>query len=143
HYGDVQNDRIVGCYCADWISGGTGYDGILCYDGLIFSSRNSSALGEPLYGIAAIPASQISLLIQDSNDQINAIINVNGALTYTADLTPDNVDPNTASPNVLFRPKYANDIIYGGLGNESIHRGSGDDAISGRDASMLSCITNY
>ena len=142
-YGDGQNDSIVGGYGADWISGGTGDDGILGDDGLIFSSRNSSALGEPLYGIAAIPASQISLLIQDSNDQINAIINVNGALTYTADLTPDNVDPNTASPNVLFRPKYANDIIYGGLGNDSIHGGAGDDAISGAEAPMLSYTTNY
>src|SRR5439155_686709 len=142
-FGDGQNDSIVGGYGADWISGGTGDDGILGDDGLIFSSRNSSALGEPLYGIAAIPASQISLLIQDSNDQINAIINVNGALTYSADLTPDNVDPNTASPNVLFRPKYANDIIYGGLGNDSIHGGAGDDAISGAEAPMLSYTTNY
>ena len=142
-YGDGQNDSIVGGYGADWISGGTGDDGILGDDGLIFSSRNSASFGEPLYGIAAIPASQISLLIQDSNDQVNAIINVNGALTYTADLTPDNVDPNTASQNVLFRPKYANDIIYGGLGNDSIHGGAGDDAISGAEAAVLSYATNY
>src|SRR5258708_6553052 len=142
-YGDGQNDSIVGGYGADWISGGTGDDGILGDDGLIFASRNSSSFWEPLYGIAAIPAAQISLLIQDSNDQINAVVNVNGALTYTADLTPDNLDPNTASQNVLFRPQYANDILFGGLGSDSIHGGAGDDAISGAEAAVLSYTTNY
>ena len=64
-------------------------------------------------------------------------------LTYTAELTPDNLDPNHAAPNVLFRPVYANDIIYGGLGNDSIHGGAGDDAISGAEALPLAYTTNY
>ena len=34
----------------------------------------------------------------------------------------------------MFRPLYANDIIYGGLGNDSIHGGAGDDAILGGEA---------
>src|SRR5213079_1220174 len=62
---------------------------------------------------------------------------------YTAELTPDNLDPNHASPNVLFRPKYANDVIYGGLGDDSIHGGAGDDAISGAEAPVQSYTNNY
>jgi len=142
-FGDGQNDSIVGGYGADWISGGTGDDGILGDDGRIFSSGNSTSYGEPLYGIAPIPAAAINQLISDSNDSLVATINVDGALKYTAELTPDNLDPNHASPNVLFRPKYANDIIYGGLGNDSIHGGAGDDAISGAEALPVSYTTNY
>jgi hypothetical protein len=68
---------------------------------------------------------------------------VSGQLKYTADLTPDNLDPNQASPNVLFRPLLANDIIYGGLGSDSIHAGAGDDAISGAEAPIVSVAVNY
>jgi hemolysin type calcium-binding protein/Big-like domain-containing protein len=71
------------------------------------------------------------------------MINPNGVLTYTADLTPDNLDPNHASPNVGFVPKFANDIIYGGLGNDAIHGGAGDDAISGAEAPIESYANNY
>ena len=63
-------------------------------------------------------------------------------LKYTADLTPQNLDP-AASPNVLFRPLYANDIIYGGWGQDAIHGGAGDDAISGAEAPALSYTNNY
>src|SRR4029079_12185685 len=28
-------------------------------------------------------------------------------------------------------PRYANDVLYGGVGNDAIHGGAGDDAISG------------
>ena len=65
------------------------------------------------------------------------MINVAGQLKYTADLTPDNLDPasvGSSSPNTNFRPLFANDIIYGGLGNDSIHSGAGDDAILGGEA---------
>jgi len=142
-FGDGQSDSIVGGYGADWISGGGGDDGILGDDGRIFSSRNSTAYGEPLYGIAPIAASAINQLISDPSSMLTATINVDGMLTYTAGLTPDNLDSNHASPNVLFRPKYANDIIYGGLGNDSIHGGAGDDAISGAEALAVSYTTNY
>ena len=72
-----------------------------------------------------------------------------GQLKYTADLTPDNLDPGPVpvgipSPNTNFRPLYANDIIYGGLGNDSIHSGAGDDAILGGEAPGIPAyVTNY
>ena len=40
-------------------------------------------------------------------------------------------------------PKFANDIIYGGLGNDSIHGGAGDDAISGAEAPTESYADSY
>ena len=92
-FGDGQNDSIIGGYGADWIDGGNGDDGILGDDGRIYLSRNSTSYGEPLYGIAAIPANQINLLITISSTKDSAVLNVAGELTYTADLTPDNLDP--------------------------------------------------
>src|SRR5262249_4113383 len=102
--------------------------------------------GEPLYGIAAIPAANINQLITTSDGVNNGIINVNLALKYTVDLTPQNLQPNppaTGAPDPLFRPLYANDIIYGGLGNDSIHGGAGDDVISGAEAPVLAYTNNY
>ena len=89
-------------------------------DGRIFASRNSTAFGEPLYGIAAIPAGQINAIIENSNGNYVAITNPDGALKYTVDLTPYSVDPSNAAPTTLMpRALNANDIIYGGLGNDS------------------------
>ena len=143
-YGDGQNDIIIAGYGADWISGGTGDDGIVGDDGLIFASRNSTSYGEPLYGIAAIPAGQINTIISTPSGQTVAVTNVDGRLKYTADLTPYSVDPSNAAPTTLMpRPLYANDIIYGGLGNDSIHGGAGEDAISGAEAPVLGYVSNY
>ena len=117
-FGDGQDDAIVGGYGNDWISGGTGDDGILGDDGRIFASRNSTAFGEPLYGIAAIPAGQLN----SDHRRIRAAptwrsTNVGGLLKYTVDLTPYSLDPSHAAPTTLLpRALYANDIIYGGLG---------------------------
>src|SRR5207248_888462 len=121
-----------------------GNDGILGDDGRIFASRNNTTFGEPLYGIAAIPAANINQMIRTSDGVNNGIINVSGALKYTADLTPQNLQPNQPTPpDPLFRPLYANDIIYGGLGNDSIHGGAGDDAISGAEAPVVSYTNTY
>src|SRR5207247_7556263 len=146
-FGDDQNDVLIGGYGADWISGGAGDDGILGDDGRLFVSRNSTAVGEPLYGIAAIPLSDANKLFSTSNLTINGVVTVTptafySGLKYTVDLTPQNLD--SANPtNVLFRPLYANDIIYGGLGNDYMHGGAGDDAISGAEALALSFTNNY
>ncbi len=147
-YGDGQNDTIIGGYGSDWISGGNGDDGILGDDGRMFASRVSAAYGEPLYGIAAIDPSQISLLITTPGDNQEAVINPDGALKYTADLTPDNLDPAGLTggfQDPYYRPPLgvANDVIYGGLGNDSIHGGAGDDAISGAEAPIQSYTNNY
>jgi hypothetical protein len=86
-------------------------------------------------------------LITISATKDSARLNVAGQLKYTADLTPDNLDPASvgkSSPNTNFRPLFANDIIYGGLGNDSIHSGAGDDAILGGEAPGIAAyVTNY
>ncbi|MGE4044330.1 MAG: hypothetical protein AB7F35_05720 [Acetobacteraceae bacterium] len=140
-FGDAQNDSIVGGYGTDWISGGTGDDGILGDDGLIFASRNSTEYGEPLYGIDPVSIDEINKVITDEKALV-AVINLEGALKYTADLTPDNLDPSKPQ-DPLFVPLDANDIIFGGLGNDSIHAGAGNDAVSGAEAQVKSYITNY
>ena len=40
-YGDAQDDDLIGGWGGDWISGGTGQDGIIGDDGRIFTSRNT------------------------------------------------------------------------------------------------------
>jgi Ca2+-binding RTX toxin-like protein len=143
-FGEGQNDSIIGGYGGDWISGGTGDDGILGDDGRIFISRNSSSFGESLYGIAAIPAAQINTVISENSLSVLAITNVNGALKYTVDMTPFSVDPTNAAPSTLMpRALYANDMIFGGLGDDSLHGGAGEDAISGGEAMALSYVNNY
>ncbi|MEW6158482.1 MAG: hypothetical protein AB1813_13700, partial [Verrucomicrobiota bacterium] len=127
-FGEGQDDDLIGGYGADWISGGTGADGVLGDDGRISTSRNGTA--EPLYGIAATTQT----LISTPGKVQQATIHVTGQLKKTVNLTPFNIDPNTAAQDPLFRPQFANDIIYGGLGNDALHGGSGDDAISGAEA---------
>ena len=135
-FGEGQDDVLIAGWGDDWISGGTGDDGILGDDGRLLISRNSADYGEPLYGIAQIPDAELNRVISAMNGIQFGIINVEGSLKYTADLTPDNLDPsgadNTAS--TFYRPQLADDIIYGGLGNDAIHGGAGDDAVSGAEA---------
>jgi Ca2+-binding RTX toxin-like protein len=135
-FGDGQNDTLYGGWGNDWISGGTGDDGILGDDGLLMVSRNGTA--EPLYNIGAIPTGGLDLAISTPGNVQQATINVTGALKYTAIEQPFNLDPNLANQNPLFRPLYANDVIFGGLGNDSLHGGAGDDAISGAEALPVS-----
>ncbi|HZM74531.1 MAG TPA: hypothetical protein VFC19_02330, partial [Candidatus Limnocylindrales bacterium] len=134
-FGDGDDDDLIGGWGSDWISGGTGQDGILGDDGRIFTSRNSSTFGEPLYGIAAIPAAELSLFIATPGQIQTATINVANALKKTVDLTPFNLRPNEeGGDDPLFDPRYADDLIYGGLGDDFLHGGSGDDGIVGSEA---------
>src|SRR5439155_5672483 len=41
-FGDAQNDQIIAGWGADWVTGGTGQDGVLGDDGRIFESRNEA-----------------------------------------------------------------------------------------------------
>ncbi len=139
-FGDGQNDVMIGGYGADWMSGGTGDDGMLGDDGRVFVSRNSTSVAEPLYGIGAIAVADANKVTNTQNGIMFDVINVTptaflSGLKYTVDLTPQNLQPNAPNPpDPLFRPLYANDIMYGGGGNDSMHGGAGDDAFSGAEA---------
>src|SRR5439155_7700084 len=99
-YGDGQNDSLIGGYGNDWISGGAGDDGILGDDGRIFAMRVGTA--EPLYGLGALPDSADGLNTEISimGGGEDVVVNFPGRLTYVADLTPDNLDPNHGAPTV-------------------------------------------
>ena len=146
-FGDGQDDNIIGGYGSDWISGGTGDDGILGDDGRMYVSRISSTFGEPLYGIAAIPAAEIDMLIstpgnaQQADHQPGGRAQVHGR-PHARQPRPGNPAPTRPS-TTYHRPLFANDIIYGGLGDDSIHGGAGDDAISGAEAPTESYTNNY
>src|SRR6185437_3892589 len=120
---------LIGGWGSDWISGGTGDDAVLGDDGRIFTSRNGSI--EPLIGLTT---ANVQSQISTPGNVQQATIYPTGLLNKTVDETPFNVDPATAGQNVLFDAQYADDIIYGGLGNDWLHCGAGDDAISGAEA---------
>ncbi|HSG90608.1 MAG TPA: hypothetical protein VLA56_15440 [Pseudomonadales bacterium] len=134
-YGEGQNDDLIGGWGRDWISGGTGIDGVLGDDGRIYTSRNSATHGESLYDIAAVD--EVDKYIATPGKHQESIINVAGALTKSVNLTPFDVD---AAGEPLFDARYADDIIYGGLGDDFLHGGAGDDAISGAEALALSAV---
>ncbi|MEE4312992.1 MAG: hypothetical protein V2J11_00765, partial [Desulfofustis sp.] len=147
-FGESDDDDIIGGYGNDWISGGTGQDGVIGDDGLLFTSRNST-LGEPLYGIAGLLAKDASTKYNNGNaldeiistpgDMQYAVINVTGELKKTADLVPFSYDYDWLGMDDEFpdddtNTPYADDIIFGGLDSDWLHGGSGDDAISGAEA---------
>jgi len=132
-FGEGQDDDIIGGYGNDWISGGTGDDGVLGDDGRIYTSRNGIA--EPLYGIDDL-AGELDKHIRTPDKKQQATINVSGELKKTVNLTPFKLgDPEVPQYLDEFDPLYdADDIIFGGLGNDFLHGGDGDDAISGAEA---------
>lgn len=135
-FGEGQDDDLIGGYGDDWISGGTGEDGVLGDDGRIYTSRNSKAYGEPLYGIAGFANNELDQLINTPGKIQQATINVSGKLKKTVNLTPFKLgNPNDFDySRQNFTAEYADDIIYGGWGDDFLHGGDGDDAISGAEA---------
>jgi len=127
-FGEGQDDDLIGGWGHDWISGGTGDDGVLGDDGRIYTSRNGTA--EPLYGIDDL-VGQLDQQIGTNEKSQQATINITGQLKKTVNLTPFNVD---SEQDPLYEALNADDIIYGGLGNDWLHGGCGDDAISGAEA---------
>jgi len=132
-FGEGQDDDIIGGYGNDWISGGTGDDGVLGDDGRIYTSRNSTD-GELLYGIDGFANNQLGATISTPGKIQQSTINDSGRLKKTVNVTPFNLEPDGGDKGPLFDPLYADDIIYGGLGNDFLHGGAGDDAISGAEA---------
>jgi hypothetical protein len=133
-FGEGQDDDLIGGTGNDWISGGTGDDGVLGDDGRIYTSRNATA--EPLYGLGDL-AGELDQAISTPGNVQQATINVSGELKKTVNLTPFSTDPAWAGTDDEFGgdvPHNADDIIYGGLGSDWLHGGSGDDAMSGAEA---------
>ena len=129
-FGEGQDDDIIGGYGNDWISGGTGDDGVLGDDGRIYTSRNGTA--EPLYDIGNL-AGELDKDISTQDKKQQATINVRDELKKTVNLTPFKLgDPEV--PQYLDEFDQADDIIFGGWGNDFLHGGDGDDAISGAEA---------
>lgn len=156
-FGEGQDDDIVGGYGHDWISGGTGQDGILGDDGLIRTSRNSTD-GEPLNGVEGLldrdprpkyaDGTVLNEVIATPGSIQYAVINLSGELKKTADLVPFSFDPawnaeDDEFPDNQNDSPYADDIIFGGLGTDWLHGGSGDDAISGAEALEHAYVPDY
>ncbi len=156
-FGEGQDDDIVGGYGHDWISGGTGQDGILGDDGLIRTSRNST-LGEPLNNVAGLldhdpqpkyaDGNVLDEVIKTPGEIQYAVINISGQLQKAADLVPFSYDPDWIAMDDEFPDNqgdtpYADDVIFGGLGSDWLHGGSGDDAISGAEALAHAYVPTY
>ncbi len=157
-FGEGQDDDIIGGYGHDWISGGTGQDGVLGDDGLISTSRNSADYGEPLYRIDALldkdprpkyaDGNVLNEVIKTPGEIQYAMINLADQLKKTADLVPFSFDPTWIAMDDEFpdddtTTPYADDIIFGGLGTDWLHGGSGDDAISGAEALEHAYVPTY
>ena len=96
------------------------------------SSRAATALTEPLYGVTTANAQ--TNIASPGNAQ-TATIFPTGQLNKAFDITPFNLRPNAlGGRRPAVRPAYADDVIFGGLGSDFLHGGSGDDAISGAEA---------
>jgi Ca2+-binding RTX toxin-like protein len=143
-FGDSQDDDLIGGWGHDWISAGTGVDGVIGDDGRIYTGRyqalgsipdptNPAHYNELLNGVLQVDATDKE--IRTPGDIQRAIINPAGELFKQVDLTPFNLRPNADGfDDPLFEPQHANDIIFGGLGNDFLHGSAGDDAISGTEA---------
>ena len=150
-FGDAEDDDMIMGWGHDWATGGTGEDGILGDDGRIFTSRNASAYGEPLFGILALLASDPDDKFSNGNvlDEFiytpgmhqQTTINIHDQLKKTVDLTPFWVDPLTPEDlDPHADTLWMDDILFGGLGfanapgHDWLHAGAGDDALGGNEA---------
>jgi len=158
-FGDSEDDDIIGGWGPDWISGGRDMDGVIGDDGRIYSSRyveiqlsgneteadksDYSHYSEILNGVLGID--EFNKEIRTPGNIQQAIIHPTlvlndftvtevGEIFKTVDLTPFHLSPVGEIDDPLFTPMYANDIIFGGLGNDFLHGSAGDDGISGAEA---------
>ncbi|MCB1998992.1 MAG: hypothetical protein KDH91_00365, partial [Rhodoferax sp.] len=159
--GGTGNDWISGGTGDDGIIGDDGrfmtsrnsLSGVAGHAGYLLS------LGEALNGVAPLLAdngdtktfngNMLNEAIATPGNIQQATIHVSGALKKAVNLTPFSVDPNWNGSYDEFvgsGPKqndpflfaddahYSDDIIFGGLGSDWLHGGSGDDAILGGEA---------
>jgi Ca2+-binding RTX toxin-like protein len=162
-FGGAGDDDMIGGYGHDWMSGGTGQDGMLGDDGLIFTSRNSLDVagnirtGEPLYGVTPLLGTDPRPKYSDGN-VINEVIYTPGNIQYSiinkslelkksVVLTPFSYDRTWQGLDDEFVDRvtkpFADDIMFGGLGSDWLHGGSGDDAMSGAEALPAAYIATF
>ncbi|TXS95200.1 calcium-binding protein [Parahaliea maris] len=147
-FGNSEHDDLYGEIGNDFLLGGTGIDGIVGDDGLILTRRNSDTYDESLYGIAARSAEQTNLknneqpdpnslnaVISSPGNIQRAVINVENELVKGVELFAFRTDDLDGQNRGEFDASIRfNDIIFGGLQNDFIHSGDGDDAVSGAEA---------
>ncbi|MDK3075585.1 calcium-binding protein [Sedimentitalea sp. JM2-8] len=147
-FGNSEDDDLIGGIGIDFLLGGTGRDGILGDDGLILTSRNIAGLGEALHGVGMLDPDQgplkpneevntnaINAIIETPGNIQRAVINVEGELNKSVQLFAFRTDDVELSELDSFNKGWRfNDIIFGGLGQDFIHAGDGDDAVSGAEA---------
>jgi Ca2+-binding RTX toxin-like protein len=119
--GDGQDDTIIGGTGNDRVYGGSGDDRILGDDGYFKIVRNG--LTEPLFDFATAHATDVLEAMPGPYTQ--ALTFNTGALYVEGRLLGYDPEPS----HTTYAP-YA-DIVWGGLGNDWVHGGAGDDAISG------------
>ncbi|HWG94585.1 MAG TPA: Calx-beta domain-containing protein [Mycobacteriales bacterium] len=139
-FGDAGDDDLVGGWGSDWLSGGTGEDGLLGDDGRILTSRNGRT--EVLIGLLS-PNVQAELTTP-GRIQV-AVAYPAGRLNRTVDLTPFALNPKSTGgiDDPLHAPRYADDVLFGGLGDDALHGGSGDDALSGAEAPLTAYAVDW
>jgi len=143
-YGDAQDDDIVLGWGDDWASGGTGSDGVIGEDGRVMTSRNNTTVGEPLYGVLPVVATDpdtrtsqgnvINEFIYTPGMVQTATINIAGELAKAVDLSPYNLTPAGGADDPLYDPNNADDIVFGGWDDDFLHGHAGDDMLSGAEA---------
>ncbi len=129
---------MIGGWGNDWISGGTGVDGVIGDDGRILTSRNGGT--EVLNGLRT---ANKQVDISTPGNAQEAVLYPTGWLNKSVDLTPYSLDPSGRADTPLFAPRFANDVIYGGLDSDFLHGGAGDDAVSGAEALLTSYAPTY
>jgi len=114
-FGEAQDDNIIGGVGHDRIYAGSGIDGVLGDDGIIQTSRNG--ISESLNGLDVALNEQ---LLTINGPFVGAIVNPAGEIHKSVEIQAWELG--------------GNDVIYGGLGADYLHGGSGNDAVSGAEA---------
>lgn len=147
-FGNSGHDDLHGGIGTDFLLGGTGVDGVVGDDGLVLTSRNSDDFGEPLHGIDSLNPDQGEVKKNEEvdTDALNAeistpgniqraVINVEDELVKSVELFAFRTDDLDGGELGAFGDALRfNDIVFGGLGNDFVHAGDGDDAVSGAEA---------
>lgn len=114
-FGHGQDDDLIGGGGHDRLYGGNGEDGVIGDDGFVRTSRNG--LTETLHGLTS------------PNEMVN--YSIPGPFTGSWEYITGRLLKVAV---LLAADEGAADVIYGGTGDDFLHAGAGDDAVSGAEA---------